>query len=346
MELKPNGVPVPGTYKRFLWPSYFNMWGDKITCYTSSAGHDQLIISGYVDTTLAEITDRQILIMNLKQNGVLLTAQHIGTLGTDVCNDLIFKKSSSKGNDYRLFLTGYAIGEIIEQAYFLSAKFNAVTGVTGVSEFSPFQNSIMTSQQGVEIKNAGNKKFAILATATYQPYGRAFANGVLLRDLNDTTGNCIKQRGAGIGQFNADTTMSTVAFDTPDLKVYSESWIKLGKLNVKEACQHINVDPSQAQNLQPVNEDVPQREQILRVTPNPAQSTIRLSTADGTKLTGNYKNAVIKIFNYSLQTQKVVSILPVHGNSIQIPVDRLIPGIYRIQLIRGNEMLGCSFIKE
>ena len=139
--------------------------------------------------------------------------------------------------------------------------------------------------------------------------------------------------------------MSTVAFDTPDLKVYSESWIKLGKLNVKEACQHINADPSQAQNLQPVNEDVSQREQILRVIPNPAQTVITLIT-DGTLLTGNYKNAVIKIFNYSLQTQKVVSILPVHGNSIQIPVDRLIPGTYRIQLIRGNEMVGCSFIKE
>jgi len=140
--------------------------------------------------------------------------------------------------------------------------------------------------------------------------------------------------------------MSTVGLDTPSLGVYKEDWIKLEKLNVKEPCQNIKVDLSEAQNLQPVKNDEVQSIQVLRVNPNPAHSVITLMTSDGAKLTGNYKNAVIKIFNYSTQTQKVISILPAHGNSVQIPVSQLTPGIYRVQLMRGNETLSCSFIKE
>ena len=84
----------------------------------------------------------------------------------------------------------------------------------------------------------------------------------------------------------------------------------------------------------------------LRVSPNPAQSVITLTTTDGTKLTGNYKNAVIQIYNYAMQAEKVITVSPSQGSSIQIPVSQLIPGIYRIQLTRENETLGCSFIKE
>jgi len=355
MQLQANGIPVPAAYVRFFWPSNLNMWADKITCYTSSAGNDQLIISGYVDV-LGNTggVDKQILIMNLKQDGNLITAQHIGNSGIDICNDLIFKKTGSTATDYLIYLTGQtanAQSNAIGQAYFMQAKFNIATGVTGLSEFSTFPNSTNPggSRSGLEIKNAGNyKKFAILATGNYQPVPGAatttFSN-VLVRDFADTSGNCIKKQKAPITPFNLDRTISTPAFDTPFLRVYKENWIKLEKLNVKEPCQHINVDPSQAQNLQQ-ERDNPLSAQSLRVTPNPAQSMIRLSTADGTTLTGNYKNAVIKIFNYSMQTQRVVSILPAYGNSIQIPVSQLTPGIYRVQLIRGNEMLGCSFIKE
>jgi hypothetical protein len=356
MQLQSTGIPVPGVYVRFFWPTNLNIWGDKITRYTSSAGNDRLIISGYVDVlTATGATDRQILIMNLKQSGNLITAQHIGNPTSDVCNDLIFKKTGKTGNDYLIYLTGQTVlatTNAVGQAYFLYAKFNDSTGVTGLSEFSTFPNSTYPngSRNGIEIKNAGNyKKFAILATGFYQPVPGAavttFSN-VLVRDFADTSGKCINKQKTPIKQFNLDRTFATVAIDTPLLKTYRETWIKLEKLNVKEPCQHIKVDPSEAQNLQPEKRDVPVAAQVLRVTPNPAQSVIRLTTADGTKLTGNYKNAVIRIFNYSMQTQKVVSILPVHGNSVQIPVSQLTPGIYRVQLMRGNETLGCSFIKE
>ena len=98
------------------------------------SGKDQLIISGYVDVQIATggAIDRQILIMNLKQNGSLVTAQHIGNIKTDVCNDLIFSKNGTSGNDYLIYLTGqtatYPQDNSIGQAYFMYAKFNTATG--------------------------------------------------------------------------------------------------------------------------------------------------------------------------------------------------------------------------
>ena len=115
---------------------------------------------------------------------------------------------------------------------------------------------------------------------------------------------------------------------------------------MKEPCQQINIDPSRALNLQPVNTDETESMQMLRVSPNPAQSVVTLTTTDGSKLTGGSKNAMIRIYNYAMQAEKIMNVFPAHGNSIQIPVGQLTPGIYRIQLIRGNETLGCSFIKE
>jgi len=79
--------------------------------------------------------------------------------------------------------------------------------------------------------------------------------------------------------------------------------------------------------------------------PNPAQSVINVNTVDGSKLAGNLNNAVITIYNYNMRVQKIIPVLPAAGNAI-IPVTNLTQGIYRIQLTRGNEVLGCSFIKE
>jgi hypothetical protein len=67
---------------------------------------------------------------------------------------------------------------------------------------------------------------------------------------------------------------------------------------------------------------------------------------DDSKLTGNNANAVLTIFNYAMQTEKIVRITAAQGSSLSLPVADLHPGIYRIQLMRGNETVGCSFIKQ
>jgi hypothetical protein len=356
MQLQSTGVPVPGVYVRFTWPASLNAWGDKITCYTSSAGNDQLIISGYIDIqSVTGATNRQILVMNLKQNGNLVTAQHIGNTNIDVCNDLIFKKTSKSGTDYLVYLTGQTFTgqtNAIGQAYFMYGKLTTTGGVTGISEFSTFPNTLKTngSLNGVEIKNAGDyKKFAILATGTYQPAAGGpdqTYSDVLLRDFNDTTGNCIKRQETLPTRFDIGQKIYTVAFDTPSLRVYRESWIKLGTLFTKERCQQIKIDPSHALALQSQNAGEVRSIQALRVSPNPAQSAITITTADGSALAGNSKSALIQIYNYAMQVEKIVRINEVQGKMLRIPVDQLKPGIYRIQLTRGNETLGCSFIKE
>ena len=67
---------------------------------------------------------------------------------------------------------------------------------------------------------------------------------------------------------------------------------------------------------------------------------------DGSKLTGNSANAILTIYNYAMQTEKLVRVTSAQGNSMSLPVADLHTGIYRIQLMRGNEMVGCSFIKQ
>jgi hypothetical protein len=144
LETQANGLPVAGAFTRFVWPSNLNMWADKITRYTSVAGADRLIISGYVDVlSVTGATNRQILVMNMKQNGVFITAHHIGDPKADVCNDLIVNTIAGTAGDYLIYLTGQTSNynsqtAVSAEAYFLYAKFNSATGVGGIGEMSTF----------------------------------------------------------------------------------------------------------------------------------------------------------------------------------------------------------------
>ena len=351
MQLQSSGIPVAGaSYERFNWP-FLNMWADKITCYTTSPGQDRLIISGYTDIDTSG-SQKQILALNLKQDGTLVTAHHIGNTGIDICNDLIFNKVDQAGNDYNIYLTGYTSNSqnnFIAQVYFLQAKFNANAGISGITEFSVFPNTLNTkgNRNGLEIKDAGNyKKFAILATGTYKPTSTTSAtySNVLVRDFNDIEGNCIKRLQVPFKQFGLDRTITTPFADSPSLKVYRESWTRLDKLYTKERCQSIKIDPSEASAIAAV-EEATQQSALLKVSPNPANSIITVSTTNGKSLTGNNKDAVIRIYNAVSRLEKIVT-YPEQQIAVRIPVSQLTPGIYRIQLIRGNETLGCSFLKE
>ena len=352
MQLQSSGIPVAGaSYERFNWP-YLNMWADKITSYLASPGKDMLIISGYVDVDTSG-TEKQILVLNLRQDGTLVTAHHIGNRGVDISNDLIFNNVDQAGGNYNIYLTGYTSNSqnnFIAQPYFLQAKFTPNAGVGGITEFSVFPNTANANgnRNGLEIKDAGNyKKFAILATGTYKPTPTASAtySNVLVRDFNDAQGNCIKRLQVPYTPFNVDRIITTPFADSPSLKVYKESWTRLDKLYTKESCQSIKIDPSETSGVIAVK-DVMQEAQLLKVSPNPANTVIMLATADGKKLTGNNKDAVIKIYNAAGSLEKIVKVSTEQGGSVRIPVSQLIAGIYRVQLIRGDELLSCSFIKD
>lgn len=357
MELQSTGIPVPGVYIHYVWGANLNLWADKITLYTSSLGGDQLIISGYVDILTNNITDRQILVMNIKQSGFVVTMQHVGDPKTDVCNDLIVTRNGNLPNDYLIYLTGQTSNynsqaSVSGEAYFMFAKFNSNAGIISLGEFSTFPvttppYNAYRSRTGVEIKNAGSyKKFAILATGIYQPTANTSAtySNVLIRDFADVSGNCIKQFQPPVKQFNVDIKQATVAYDTPSLKVYGERWIKLSKLAVKELCQEIKVDPNDALNLKQET-IIYTSQQKLKVNPNPANAVINLSMIDGSVLAGKNKNAVVRIYNSAMQLEKIVAV-NIADKTISIPVAQLNQGVYMIQLIRGDEKLSGSFIKE
>jgi len=284
------------------------MWADKITCYTSASGNDRLIISGYVDTFgVTGAKNTQILVMNLQQNGTLVTINHIGGPKADVCNDLIFSKASTR-NDYLIYLTGqtynYNQQSSVGDAYFMYAKFNAVTGVSTLEEFSIFPvikspyNTYKT-RAGLEIKNVGDyKKFAILATGRYKPTTTSDQTytDVLLRDLGGKI-NCITKEHPPIGQLYPIKTCKSITPGDLAIKLYKEyDWMALNALTVKELCQSISIDPTHAQNLNTGDNNSSPLLQALRVSPNPAQSVINITTADGSLLSGKYKNAQVRIY--------------------------------------------------
>ena len=168
----------------------------------------------------------------------------------------------------------------------------------------------------------------------------------MIRDFGDSSGNCIKQQQPPLKKFSIDFKQSSVAFDTPAIKVYSEKWIRLNRLTVKELCQAIKIDPLRALNLKQDNSNSPLSMQALRINPNPANSVINVSIADGSLLTGKSKNAVLRIYNSAMQLENVVSVNAGQGNILKLPVAQLKPGIYMIQLVRGDEVLGSTFIKQ
>ena len=358
MQVKSTGTTIAGGYARFIWPTNLNMWADKITCYTSVAGSDQLIISGYVDVqNVTGAIDRQILIMNLKQGGALITAQHIGDPQSDVCNDLVFSKNGTSNSNYFIYLTGQTANynsqkNVSAEVYFMFAQFNTGKGITALSEFStypvttpPFNTYV--NRTGLEIKNAGNyKKFAILANGTYVPGTTQTYTDVLIRDFNDSTGNCIKQQQPPVKQFSMDRKVSTPSFDTPTFKLYKESWIKLNALQVKKLCQSISINPSQSLSLKADSSIAHQSMQSLRISPNPANSFINISIIDGSSFTVKNNKLIIRIYNTAMQVEKEVSISSIQNNTFKMPVSQLKSGIYMLQLIRGNEEFGGTFIKE
>jgi hypothetical protein len=98
---------------------------------------------------------------------------------------------------------------------------------------------------------------------------------MLLRDFADTKATCIKQHDPPVTQLSVDRTFATLSVDTPVLKLYKESWIKLEKLNVKEVCNSISIDPGRALDMKAGGENSTQSLQTLRIQPNPARSVFK-----------------------------------------------------------------------
>ena len=366
-QLTAAGIPVAGTYRKFPWIGALNLWGDKVTCYTNIAGNDNLVISGYVDMPKGISYDRQIFIANIKQNGNFINFFLIGDTLADVANDLIFQQQPGT-QDYLLYLTGYtsnynSTSSARNEVYFLELKFNAVAGVTGLVEFSTFPLTApafntYTGRVGIEIKNASfYKRLAILTTGTYRPslFGNQTYTNVLIRDFADQSGTCIRRFNPPVKQFTIDALQASSYYVTPNLKVYREGWTTLGPLITKQLCQQVKINPYEASLVAPVVSSVVsdamstnqknKHEEII-VMPNPVKNMLQLFTATGESITNRTGAATINIYSSAMQPVQTMKITHAGRNAMSIPVDRLKPGVYFLQLIKSGSVNTVKFVKE
>ena len=365
VQITTAGNPIAGTYKKFQWTGTLNLTADKITRYTNILGADKLVVSGYVDQPRGTSYDRQILIANINQNGTPINWFHIGDSLADVANDLIFQQITGT-TDYYLYLTGYTSNYVSVTAkrtevYYLQLKFNAAAGVTGLVEFSTFPVTTLpynnnSGRVGLEIKNASYyKRFAILATGIYKPttLGSQTYTDVLIRDLSDTTGKCIRQFQPPIKQFGVQYLTANYDYTIPSFKVYKDSWLNLGPLFPKQICQQLYIDSTGASLAAPQTAasasdavTTTGTKASIFATPNPVKSLLTLSTANGEALTGKAATASINIYSSSMQLVQTVKVTQTNKNLIVIPVNTLTPGLYFVQLIQPGAVKTVKFIKE
>jgi hypothetical protein len=177
--------------------------GNKIVRHTNTPNNDSFFVAGYIDIRdAAGQPNRQILLMDIREGGNIVSAHQIGDSGTEVANDILFKALGS--NRYSLYLTGQTDSYQTSSAFYLQLKYSN-SSTLSLDEFSTFaQPNTSYDRKGLEIKQAGNNRFAILGTAQYfvpSTLPRTFTD-VFIRDLSDTSGACIAlhQPVTGIAQ--------------------------------------------------------------------------------------------------------------------------------------------------
>lgn len=352
------GMPVAGTYKRYIWQGKFNLWADNISSYYPSTGNDQLVVSGYVDVPAAatNASDRQILVANLKQDGTAISFHHVGDAKDDIARDLIFDPIANS-SDYNLYLTGLtenynSTASVFNEAYFLALRFNAATGVTALKEMSvypvglaPYNN--YSGRTGIEIKNAGRyTRFAILATGNYiLPKSTQTYTDVLIRDLSETQNACLKQYQPPIKPFNVQAITGTGKYTNPGLKKYDEDWVNFGPLTVRQLCQQVIINPydalstttSRVASVSPTTE--------LLITPNPVRNRLLLSRSDMEPLNGKGTQATVRIYNSTMQLVQSITIAQ-NVKTKAVAVEKLKPGLYMVQLSQPGTTITGKFLKE
>lgn len=318
--------------------------GDKITRHTSSPGSDEFFISGYID--VPDVTgapnNRQVLVVDLKQSGGIISAHHLGDVGAEVANDLIFQ--SPGGNDYYLYLTGYTSSydnTVKAEVYFLQLKYSG--GSMALAEFHTFPrpSTEYGARIGVEIKKAGKERYAILASAVYNvgTQNRTYTS-VLIRDLAARQVNCTKEYVPPLKRIDLATVLFSSDNINLNFKEYKEEYKEFEKIYVKPQCDSFFIDapnavtiagnPDQvdkvnASRLVKTNTTPKQPVTVTRVFPNPANAQVYIDYAGVLN-----EPVVVKVYSNTMQLIKEHKLT---GQSrMTIPLTGLTNGLYFIQV--------------
>jgi hypothetical protein len=307
--------------------------GTKIVRHTNTASGNEFFITGYIDLVTPTGINKQILLLDIRQGGAPLSFHHIGDAGPEAANDLTFVNSAT--NTYDLYLTGYTgsyYSNVKTEVFFLHLKYSS--GLASLTEFSTFPSasSEYIARRGLEIKSAGRQRFAILANADFSipPQQRIYSH-VHIRDLNDFTGECIKQHRPPVTRY--PTTLAPVTYNFPRLpfSVYRDDLKRFDKVYPRPECGTFYIDPystfSLARTAPPVSQ-LPAAKELpaMRVYPNPVSD--RLYIDYGSLSTPG----IITVRVYTTDMRLVREARLEGGNRSSIPLSGLHNGLYFVQV--------------
>jgi hypothetical protein len=362
------GAPVQ--FRKFLNPRAFS--GDKITRFISVAGADRFFITGFVDiyNTATNITNRQNLVVDISQNGTLNRAAHFGEAPlSEEVNDHIFSRLTTVPNGYELYLTGYTNSYTANgssEAYFNVLRYNAATLVFAITRYDVFRNNYpgnvnFLTRRGIEVKNAGPRRFAILTNATFQTllptYNHAYTT-VFVRDLaalvSDTV--CYRPKTPPLVNFFPQW-QDTIAVRDSNYARYLEPWIDSPKIDYKTVCgTNWKIFPGQAvlAIVVPPDEIAPDPTSTARpaaiapsfadngLFPNPANSEVTIALDK--QFAQLPKSITARLLSPEMRQISTESFAYKPRHTIGLKA--LAPGVYFIELIQGNIKKLFRFVKE
>lgn len=360
----------PLQFRKFLNPRAFS--GDKITRFISVAGADRFFITGFVDifTTATGVTNRQNLVVDISQNGVLNRAAHFGEspLSEEV-NDHIFSRLTI-ANNYELYLTGYTNSYTTNgssEAYFNVLRYNSATLTFAITRYDVLRNNYpgnvnFLNRRGIEVKNAGTRRFAILTNPTFQTlnptYNHAFTT-VFVRDLaiaaSDTV--CYRPKTPPLVNFFPQWQDTVAVWQAPNYIQYAEPWIDSPRIPYKPVCgTNWKIFPGQAVLAMVVPPD--------QIEPDPTSTARPATIAPYYADNGLFPNPANSEVTVALDKQFAQLPKPVTARLLSpemrqistesfsykprhtIGLKALAPGVYFIELIQGNIKKLFRFVKE
>lgn len=343
LRLQSTGTPVVGF--AYLGATTESA-GTKIVKRTNIAGNDAFFISGFTDVTAATgAANRQVLIMDVRENGGIIGSFHVGDAGTEESNDLVIRNLGNE--NYLLYLTGFTTSyytAVSKEVFYLQMRY--LPGSLGLVEFSTFpQTANYTERYGLEIKAAGKDKFAILANANYvisTPANASTFTNVLLRDVSTTSQQCIKLHQPPVSVINLDPKQLTASPIALSFKPYTEKYIVFQKVFPKALCGQFIVNAFDALNSGVIeqrvaapsatlNKIVPvTKKETVSIYPNPASNYVFIEYSK--PITSKVQ---AKVFGADMRLLRTIEIND--NNRKTLSLDGLPSGLYFIQVGDNNK---------
>jgi hypothetical protein len=368
-KTRSDGAPLQ--FRKFLNNGHFS--GDKITRFTSAAGADRFFITGFIDlpTAVATSFNRQNLVVDISQNGNLNRAAHFGEFPrSEEVNDHIFSRRFTIPVTFDLFLTGYTnsyTSNGVSEAYFSTLRYNPSTLTFAIMRYDVIRNTYpggpsFSSRRGIEIKNAGTRRFAILTNSlltTLNPTYTHTYSTVFVRDIaqppSDTV--CYRPKTPPLTNFVPSFKDTVAVWQSPNYKIYNEPWTTTPPIPYQRVCgTNWIIYPKEAilAMVNPPDEIAPDDQTAAGQTvisaakadgllfPNPAGSEVTITLNKGFAQTPRpISISLLSPAMKRLRTENI-SYKTYHTLSLR----GLLPGMYIIEVLQGNNKKVYRFVKE